>query len=100
MYIDASKFYVGIAMFISNMGSKHLQNDMTSFHNYVLQLPLVKKVVLFSTCYVYTRDVIVSMILVVMITLLIDMLLNENSRCCILPPSVKKHFLYNKETTP
>ena len=87
------KLLSGGAMFVSRIGYMYLQKDLTLYHEHVLQQPVVKKFVLFCTCYVYTRDVMASLIMVVVLTVLIDMLLNEHSIYCVLPTHIRAHFL-------
>ncbi|KAG1667158.1 hypothetical protein FOA52_004153 [Chlamydomonas sp. UWO 241] len=83
------KLLSGCAMFVSSIGSKYVQKDLTLYHEHVLQQPAVKKFVLFCTCYVYTSDVMASLIMVVLISVLVDLILNEHSIYCVLPTHIR-----------
>jgi hypothetical protein len=88
-----SKIFLGITMIIMNYGSKYVVNDITKYHDYIMQSTLSKKIVLFCMCFVATRDIMTSIILTFTITLIIDVLMNEKSKFSLLPYAIRKHFL-------
>jgi len=90
-----SKIFLGLTMIVMNYGSKYVVNDITKYHDYIMQSTVSKKIVLFCMCFVATRDIMTSLILTFAITLVIDVLVNEKSKFSILPYAVRKHFLAN-----
>lgn len=94
--INNSKALFGIALIIMNFGSRYVVNDITKYHEYLLNSVIGKKIVLFCMLLIGSRDIITSICLFAAIVLLLECFINEHSRLSILPSSVKKHFLRNK----
>jgi hypothetical protein len=93
--LNSSKALFGIALIVMNFGSRYVVNDITKYHEYLLNSVIGKKIILFCMLLIGSRDIITSLCLFAAITLLLEVFLNEHSRLSILPASVKKHFLRN-----
>lgn len=83
--INASKLAVGIASLTFNFGSRVILGDLTPSQQKFFRHPVVKRFVLVCMFFVVTRDVFVSIALALLTVLLMDVLLNESSRFCIMP---------------
>ena len=83
--IAANKLFVGLNIFIMNIGSRFVIMEVGKTHEKLLSNDLVKKVVLFCMFFVATRDIMTSVILTFAFIVLMQGLLNENSKFNILP---------------
>jgi hypothetical protein len=87
--IAANKLFVGLNIFIMNIGSRFVIMEVGKTHEKLLSNDLVKKVVLFCMFFVATRDIMTAVILTFAFIVLMQGLLNENSRFNILPKYFK-----------
>lgn len=85
------KLFIGCAMIIANMGSKHLDLDLNIYQEQVFKHALIRRITLFSLFYVATRDVKMSFFLTAAFVVLSMGLLNPKSKMCIIP----QHVLLN-----
>jgi hypothetical protein len=81
-----------LSLVIMNIGAKFLDIKLTDFQQKLIKNHIVQALILFSMVYIGTRDIIKSIIIVVMIYLLIYVLLNENHQFNI----YSKKLLYNE----
>lgn len=87
--ISNNRVFSGGAMLIMNYGSRFVLNDLTEYHQEILAHPVAKKIILFSMCFIATKDVILAIICTFTITLCINFLLNHESRFSIIPYKIK-----------
>jgi hypothetical protein len=85
MNINTSKLIWGITSVMFNLGSRFLITDITPAQQRILQHPVYKRIVVFCMMFAATRDVILAAILAGVIIVLLEGLLNESSRFCIIP---------------
>lgn len=78
--IATNKVFVGIAILIMNIGSRFVIMDVGKMHEKLLSNEVFKKVVVFCMFFVATRDIMTSMILTFAFIILLDGLMNKNSR--------------------
>jgi hypothetical protein len=88
--LSANKLFIGVSMLISNLGSKYVMNDLSKYHEKVLNHILVKRISIFCLFFVATRDIMTSIILTFGFVIIIDGLLNHNSPLNLL----KKYNVY------
>ena len=81
-----------LSLVVMNIGAKFLDIKLTNFQQKLIKNHIVQALILFSMVYIGTRDIIKSIIIVVMIYLLIYVLLNENHQFNI----YSKKLLYNE----
>jgi len=81
-----------LSLVVMNIGAKFLDIKLTDFQQKLIKNHLVQALILFSIVYIGTRDIIKSIIIVIMIYLLIYVLLNENHQFNI----YSKRLLYNE----
>ena len=101
--IAANKLFVGISIFIMNIGSRFVIMEVGKTHEKLLSNDLVKKLVLFCMFFVATRDIMTSIILTFAFIVLMQGLLNENSRFNILPKyfkSAAEQLISGQATAP
>jgi uncharacterized membrane protein len=93
-YVFTEKFLNGVLVILANVGTNYLLQDIFPVANKLFKSFFMKKVVLFILFYMATRDVIVSVLLTICFSLMIDHFLNEKSRFCLIPERFKdfEHF--------
>jgi len=87
--IGTNKIFIGCAMLIMNLGSKYVAADLGPSHEKILKNELFKKVILFCMVFIATRDIMTSIILTFAFTVVVNGLLNENSKFNLLWKSKK-----------
>jgi len=83
--LASNKIFVGFAILVMNIGSRFVIMDVGKAHEKLLNHELVKKLVVFCMFFVATRDIMTAAILTFAFIILLEGLLNENSRFSVLP---------------
>jgi hypothetical protein len=89
-FLNNNKFFWGVTMLLLNFGSKFIIGDLGKIHEQILSNEIAKKLIIFSLFFVATRDIISAFILTVLYVLIIDGMLHEKRRFCIMPESMIK----------
>ena len=87
--INNSKFVLGIAMLLINIGSRYIELGFTKTQEQALRNGLGRELLIFSIIFMATHDIIVSTMMTASFIVLSDYLFNENSRLCVLPERLK-----------
>lgn len=102
-YLNNNPYFSGIALLMLNLGSRYIMSDLGEFHQKVLSHEIVKKIILFFLFFVGTRNVITSLILTIMFSVIIYGIFNENSKYSLIPNQkhlnrkIKEYYVnYNK----
>ena len=72
-------------MLLLNIGSRYVVADLGKTHEKLLNNEIVKKIVVFCMFFIATRDVIVAFLLTLVYVVIIDGLLHEKRKFCIVP---------------
>ena len=88
--ISGSKLVWGVAALLANVGSRFIIGELTPAQQGVLKSPIVKRIVLFCMLFIPTRDVLLSVCLTVVASALLEFLLNEESKYCVLPDCLRR----------
>lgn len=83
--LNNNKLFWGITMVLMNIGSRYVVTDLGKIHERILTNELVKKVIIFSMFFVATRDILTAFMLTVSYTFVVDGLLHEKRKFCIVP---------------
>jgi len=59
------------SMLLTNVGSRYIINDIVEHFDTILKHPLSKTIILFAMCYVASKDILISAIYTVFISLLL-----------------------------
>jgi hypothetical protein len=97
--LASNKIFVGFAILIMNIGSRFVIMDVGKAHEKLLNHELVKKLVVFCMFFVATRDIMTAAILTFAFIILLEGLLNENSRFSILPAMFRQKTAPGPRTT-
>ena len=84
---NSSKLFAGLMMIFLNIGSKFVTIELSSNQKEFLANSILRQVLVFAVAFVGTRDLVVSLILTAVFTILVDGLLHESSPLSILPKS-------------
>lgn len=85
--LNGSKLFAGLMMIFLNIGSKFVTIELSSNQKQFLANSILRQVLVFAVAFVGTRDLLVSLILTAVFTVLVDGLLHESSPISILPKS-------------
>jgi hypothetical protein len=86
--LNQNKIVWGITMILLNFGSRFVIADLGKSHEIILSSQIVKKIVIFSMFFIATRDIITSFLLTLGYIIIIDGMLHEKRKYCILPKSI------------
>lgn len=75
--LNNNKIVWGVTMILLNMGSKYVLADLGNVHEKLFANEVFKKIILFSMFFVATRDLIISFLLTIVYTLVIDGIFHE-----------------------
>lgn len=78
--INESKYMAGIAMIILNIGSKYLMMELSETQEEFMANSLFRRFIIFTVCFIATRDIIVSFILTAAFVIFVGNIFNENSK--------------------
>jgi len=76
-------YFIGIMMVILNLGGRFISLEVTKKQEQFLQLPWVRRVLIFTVLFVATRNLWVAFWTTVTVVLLLGYLFNENSALCL-----------------
>jgi len=88
-YLNNSKIFTGIMMILLNIGSKFIVVKLSDSQEAYLRNHVAREILIFSICWMGTRDIMVSLFITVTFYILSEYLFNEHSRFCILPQSLR-----------
>lgn len=95
-YLNGNKFFWGVTMLLLNFGSRFVIGDLGKVHEQILANEFVKKIITFSLFFVATRDIVIAFVLTILYIVIIDGILHENRRFCIIP---QKYIKTHKQIT-
>jgi len=85
--LNGSKLFAGLMMIFLNIGSKFVTIELSSNQKQFLANSILRQVLVFAVAFVGTRDLLISLVLTAVFTVLVDGLLHETSPISILPKS-------------
>jgi len=83
--LNNSLFFAGVVMIMLNIGSRYIELKLDPSTENFLKTALSKELLVFSVCWMGTRDLIIALVLTAVFVVLADYGLNANSNCCIMP---------------
>lgn len=86
--LNQNKVLWGVSMLMLNFGARFVISDLGKAHELMLSNEIVKKVIIMSMFFVATRDLVISFLLTVAYVIIIDGMLHEKRKFCILPKSI------------
>ena len=89
--LSGSKLVWGTAAIVASLGSRFIITELTPGQQNVFKTVAFKRLALFAMLFLPTRDLLLSAALTVVVSVLLEVLLNENSSFCWLPDCARKH---------
>jgi hypothetical protein len=83
--LNNSLFFAGVVMIMLNIGSRYIELKLDPSTENFLKTALSKELLVFSVCWMGTRDLVIALVLTAVFVVLADYGLNANSQCCIMP---------------
>lgn len=80
---NSNPYFIGIMMLILNVGGRFISLEVTKKQEQFLQIPLVRRILIFTVLFVATRNIWVAFWATVTVVLFLGYLFNENSALCI-----------------
>jgi hypothetical protein len=80
---NTNPYFIGIMMLILNLGGRFISLEVTKKQEQFLQLPWVRRALIFTVLFVATRNIWVAFWTTVVVVLVLGYLFNENSALCI-----------------
>ena len=84
-YFSANPYISGVIMILLNVGTSYLMQDIMPVANRLFKYRWVRRLVFFAIFFTATRNLLISIVLTVIATMVLDMFLNEDSRFCLIP---------------
>jgi hypothetical protein len=80
---NSNPYFIGIMMLILNLGGRFISLEVTKKQEQFLQLPWVRRGLIFTVLFVATRSIWVAFWTTVTVVLFLGYLFNENSALCV-----------------
>jgi len=80
-------------MILLNIGSKYVTVKLSKSQEAYLRNYIVRELLIFTVCWMGTRDILVSVVVTAAFFILTEHLFNEESKFCILPEKYRKFHL-------
>jgi len=87
---NESRFLVALTMIFLNIGSKYIDLGFSRTQEQALRDGLAREMLIFAISFMGTRDILTAFIMTGAFVVLSDMLLNENSKYCIISNKLNK----------
>ena len=97
LHINNSKLFAGCIMILMNLGGKYVSKDVSRAADNILDTKLTRRFLIFCIAFVATRDVVSSLIIMLLFIVIFSYFLNENSNYCILPKKYIINIDQNKD---
>jgi len=94
-YLNTSKYFTGIMMIMLNIGSKYITVKLSKSQEAYVRNYILRELLIFSVCWMGTRDIYTSLILTAVFFVLTQHLFNEDSKYCILPKKYREYHLFD-----
>jgi hypothetical protein len=89
-HINESKFVIGIAMILLNIGSKYVDFKFTKSQEQMLRNGIAREILIFTIVFMGTRDILYAILLTAAFIILSQYVFNEKSQYCLVSDKFKK----------
>jgi hypothetical protein len=89
-HINESKFVIGLAMILLNIGSKYVDFKFTKTQEHMLRNGIAREILIFTIVFMGTRDIVHAILLTAAFIILSEFLFNEKSKYCVLNKRMQK----------
>lgn len=85
MILNNSKILSGVMLLLMNFGSRFVVGDLSHTQNAFLSSEFFKFIIIYAIFFVGTRDIFIAFAMALIYIILVDGILNEKRRFCIIP---------------
>ena len=89
--LNNSKVFAGLMIITLNIASKFVNIKLGKTMERYLKYTFSKQILVFAIAWMGTRDIYIALIIVFFFTLIVDVLLDDDSPLCVLPESFVEH---------
>jgi len=89
-HINESKFFIGLAMILLNIGSKYVDFKFTKSQEQLLRNGIAREILIFTIVFMGTRDIVYAILLTAAFIILSEYVFNEKSKYCLIPSRMKE----------
>lgn len=75
--ISENKIFIGFAMILVNVGARFIIEELSDDHRDIVKSDLFRKIVIFASVFMATRDIIVALIVTIVFLILINEVLRS-----------------------
>jgi hypothetical protein len=86
--LNSSLIFNAVIMLLMNVGGKYIVKEIPPSVDKIFENQLARQFLIFCMVFVATRNIQVSIFLTIMFIIIMNVLLNENSKYCILPSTI------------
>ncbi len=91
-YLNNSKFFAGVVIILLNIGSRFINFKFNKSTEKYLKIILSKHLFIFAVVWMGTRDIYLSLIYSSILIFIMDVLLNDESKYCVIPHRYRHLF--------
>ena len=95
--LNQSSYFAGIMMILLNIGGKYFVQEFGTTIDYIFNIKIIRRLLLFTVFFVATRNVKTSLILTAVFVVLALELFNEKSQMCVIPKNMLEFIDKNKD---
>ena len=88
-YLNESKFLLGIAMILINVGSKYIEFGFSKTQEEAIRNGIGREILIFAMVFMGTRDLIISIMMTAAFIILSNYIFNEKSKFCMISNSLQ-----------
>ena len=88
--LNSNKLFSGVIVIVLMMGSKYIKNELSETHEIIFDNVIVRRIIIFCTIFMTTRDIYLSLFLTLIFIIFIS-LTHKDSKCCILPKKMTRN---------
>jgi hypothetical protein len=100
LMLNGSKIFAGFMIIVLNISSRFVTIKLSKSMESYLKYTFSRQILIFAIAWMGTRDIYISLAVAVGFTLIMDILLNEESQFCVLPSSFTDYHAHLSETEP
>lgn len=91
-FVNQSKLMWGMSMLMLQFGARYVLGDLGKAHEVLLAHEITKKFVVVAMFFVATRDIVVSFVLTIAYIIIVDGILHEDSKFCLIPKGMQENI--------
>lgn len=89
--LNTSKVFAGFVMIILNIGSRYIDVKFSKSQERAIKYIFNKELLVFAVSWMGTRDIYISFVISIVFSILMNIMLNDESEYCVLPESMTNY---------